>query len=123
MTEPKIKYDEPSDTVQLTFIPGRSATGIELNENLLLRWDPGSGEVIGLDFFNFSVLAQKTEWGVPSYPLYLDALTPEVRDKVVEVLQREPLKRYLRVSALIIPNCEPKPITSLDPDAFMFNAA
>lgn len=123
MTEPKIKYDELSDTVQLTFIPGKSATGIELNENLLLRWDPGSGEAIGLDFFNFSVLAQKTEWGIPSYPLNLDFLAPELRDKVVELLQRDPLKRYLKVSALITPNSEPKPITSLDPEAFMFPAA
>ena len=37
MNEPILNYDEISDTLTILFFPGESATGIELNENLLLR--------------------------------------------------------------------------------------
>ncbi len=32
-----IKYDEIGDTLYISFAPGEKATGIELNEHLLLR--------------------------------------------------------------------------------------
>ena len=37
MREPVFNYDESSDTLTISFFPGESATGIELNDNLLLR--------------------------------------------------------------------------------------
>ncbi|MBK9051231.1 MAG: DUF2283 domain-containing protein [Chloroflexi bacterium] len=37
MNKPHFNYDEPSDTLYVSFSPGESATGIELNEHILLR--------------------------------------------------------------------------------------
>jgi hypothetical protein len=32
MSEPQIHYDEPSDTLYVSFAPGEAATGLELND-------------------------------------------------------------------------------------------
>lgn len=72
-------YDEPSDTLTVSFAPGRSATGIELNEHILLRVDTGAREPMGLTIFEFSVLAQLTEMGPRSFPLSgLADIAPEL---------------------------------------------
>ena len=39
MNKPKFNYDELSDTLYVTFEVGKKATGIELNNNILLRID------------------------------------------------------------------------------------
>ncbi|MBU2611821.1 MAG: DUF2283 domain-containing protein, partial [Chloroflexi bacterium] len=39
MKKPIINYDEASDTLYISFEPGVDATGIELNEHILLRID------------------------------------------------------------------------------------
>jgi len=43
MTKPKFKYDEMRDTFYVSFEPGTEATGIELNEHILLRINMGCG--------------------------------------------------------------------------------
>ena len=37
MKKPIFNYDEISDTLYVSFEPGEKATGIELNEHILLR--------------------------------------------------------------------------------------
>ena len=54
-----IKYDELSDTFYVSFSPGERATGIELNENLLLRVNKAARRAVGLSIFNYSFLAQQ----------------------------------------------------------------
>lgn len=68
MEEPTIRYDEPSDTLHVEFVAGRSATGLELNENILLRVDKVARVAIGLTVLNYSLLAQRTEMGPRSSP-------------------------------------------------------
>jgi len=52
-------YDEVSDTLYVSFAPGEKATGIELNDHILLRVNKKERRAIGLTFFNYSLLAQK----------------------------------------------------------------
>ncbi len=37
MAKPIVNYDEISDTLYISFEPGKKATGIELNDHILLR--------------------------------------------------------------------------------------
>lgn len=121
MFETQTRYDEESDTLQFTFVPGQSATGIELNENILLRVDRTPGEAVGLTIFNFSVLTQPTEMGPRSVPLTgLAGLTPEMRELALSILLRRPVSDHLKLSAYA-PSSDPAelvPITVLEPIAF-----
>lgn len=100
MTEPLIRYDEPSDTLYVSFAPGESATGIELNDHILLRVDKRGGRAVGITFFDYSLLAQQTELGPRSFPLTgLEQLSPDLRALVINILQTEPVSEFLTVSA------------------------
>lgn len=124
MTEPRIRYDEPSDTLYIAFAPGESATGIELNEHILLRVDKREGTVAGLTLFNFSLLAQRTEMGPRSFPLTgLAALPPELRELALALLQRAPVNEYLTISAFTRAGVEMMPITYLQSDKLTSLAA
>lgn len=59
MNKPNFNYDEISDTLYVSFEPGKKATGIELNNNILLRIDKDKRKAIGITFFDYSLLAQK----------------------------------------------------------------
>lgn len=58
MNSPVINYDETSDTLRISFVPNVKATGIELNEHILLRIDKENRQAVGLTFFNYSILIQ-----------------------------------------------------------------
>lgn len=126
MVETQIRYDEESDTLQVTFLPGQSATGLELNENILLRVDRASGQAVGLTIFNFSVLGQPTEMGPRSVPLTgLAELGPELWDVALSILRRSPVSDYLKLSAYT-PSADPRelvPIALLDSVAITSGAA
>lgn len=99
MNEPIFHYDEISDTLTLSFFPSESATGIELNDNLLLRINKQKRYAVSLSIFNYSILAQKPEAGLRSLPLTgLDELSESLRQLVLEILLQKPLSDILAVS-------------------------
>ena len=114
MQEPRITYDEMNDTLYVSFEPGTKATGIELNEHILLRIDKKMRRPIGLTFFEYSVLAQKTDIGPRSFPLAgLSELSADLRQLVLEILLSPPVSGFLSVSAFTPNILETIPITSL----------
>lgn len=114
MKNPISKYDELSDTLHISFTSGENATGIELNEHILLRVNLEERRAVGLTLFDYSVLAQKTEIGFRSLPLNgLDKLPPDVRETVIEILLSSPVKDVLSLSAYTPSTVETIPITSL----------
>lgn len=114
MSEPAFNYDETSDTLYISFAPAEEATGIELNEHILLRIDKRERRAVGLTFFEYSVLAQRTEVGPRSFPLTgLAELSEEVRGIVIEVLLHPPVSDILSVSAYSPSPLETIPITFL----------
>lgn len=116
MKQPVITYDEMSDTLYVSFQPGTKATGIELNEHILLRIDKKSRRPIGLTFFEYSLLVQKTDIGPRSFPLTgLAELSEELREVVIDVLSGPPVSDFLSVSAFTPSLIEETiPITSLN---------
>lgn len=116
MTKPKINYDEMSDTLYVSFEPGTKATGIELNEHILLRIDKNKRRVVGLTFFEYSLLAQKTDVGPRSFPLTgLSELSDDLRQIVLDILLNPPVSDILSVSAFTPSIVETIPITLLRP--------
>ena len=114
MNEPNFNYDEISDTLYISFAPGEKATGIELNENILLRINKPERRVIGLSIFNYSIIAQRTETGLRSFPLTgLAQLSEELRETVLAILQRSPLSEILTVSTYTPSWNESIPIASV----------
>ncbi|KKM07020.1 hypothetical protein LCGC14_1738100 [marine sediment metagenome] len=69
MTKLKFNYDEMSDTLYVSFEPATKATGIELNEHILLRINKDKRRVIDLIFFEYSLLTKKTDVGPRNFPL------------------------------------------------------
>lgn len=121
-----IRYDEPSDTLHVAFAPGRSGTGLELNENILLRVDRTERTAIGLTVFNYSLLAQRTEMGPRSFALTgMVDLPEDLRDLALSLLLCEPVSEFLSISAYS-PDANPAevvPITSLLADRITAGAA
>ncbi len=116
MAAPVINYDEISDTLTVSFSPGEKATGIELNDHILLRINKAERRAVGLTFFEYSILSQRTEVGARSFPLTgLDELSSELRQLVIEVLLHPPVSDILTVSAYTPSVTEMIPITSLQP--------
>ena len=114
MNEPLFNYDEVSDTLYISFAPGEKATGIELNENMLLRINKQERRAIGLSIFDYSIIAQRTETGLRSLPLTgLTQLSEGVREIVLEILQSSPIKEILAVSTYTPSLAESTPIASL----------
>jgi len=114
MTKPNYNYDEISDTLYVSFFPGEKATGIELNDHILLRIDEKEQKAIGITFFEYSILAQKTEFGPRSFPLSgLSQLPSELREIVHGILLNPPVSDILTLSAYTPSSVEVIPITSI----------
>lgn len=114
MATPIFNYDEMSDTLYVSFAPGEKATGIELNDHILLRINKTERQAVGLTFFEYSLLAQRTEVGPRSFPLNgLAQLSTELKEMVLDILQRSPVNNFLSLSAYTPSLVEMIPITSL----------
>lgn len=116
MTTPSMNYDEASDTLYISFVPGEEATGIELSDHILLRLNKAERRAVGLTFFEYSLLAQPTEIGPRSFPLTgLAELSNELRELVLEAILRPPVSDFLRLSAYTPSVTETVPITFMLP--------
>ena len=120
MDKPIFNYDEISDTLTISFFPGEAATGIELNENILLRINKQQRYAVSLSIFNYSILAQKTEAGLRSLPLTgLEALSDKLRKTVLEILLKEPLSVILPISTYTPSLSESVPIATIHASALL----
>jgi len=110
-------YDEMSDTLYVSFAPGENATGIELNDYILLRINKQERRAIGLTFFEYSLLAQQTELGPRSFPLTgLAQLSAELSKVVMHILRQPPVSELLSLSAYTpAAITEPTPIMAVKP--------
>ena len=98
--EPAYSYDKEADVLYISFSPGEKATtAVELNDNILLRFNRAERRVIGLTLMDFSVLVQLTELGPRSFPLNgLRELEPDWQDMVIDIITRPPVSQVLQVS-------------------------
>jgi uncharacterized protein YuzE len=118
MDRPEYNYDQTSDTLYVSFAPGEKATGIELNDHILLRINKVERRAVGLTIFEYSLLAQRTEWGIRSFPMTgLAQLSGELQDLVLDIVRRPPVSDVLSLSAYTPSSVETIPITWLQPAA------
>lgn len=118
MTDLIWNYDEVSDTLYVSFAPGEQATGIELNDHILLRINKKERRAIGLTFLDYSLLAQRTDVGPRSFPLTgIAELSEELREIVLDILRRPPVSDILFLSSYTPSIAETIPITWLQPAA------
>ena len=114
MTQPIFNYDEISDTLYVSFVPGEQATSIELTPHILLRFNKQERKAVGITFLEYSLLAQKTDIGLRSFPLTgLGELSENLRDIVIDILQRPPVSDVLLLSSYTPSISETIPITLL----------
>ena len=114
MNTPTIDYDELSDTLYVSFEADKKATGIELNDHILLRIDKQRRKAIGITFFDYSILAQNADYGPRSFPLTgLSNLSAKTQEIVLEILSTSPIKEFLLLSTYTPSSSEVIPITSL----------
>ena len=116
MAEPIFHYDEASDTLSVSFAPGEAATGIALNDHMLLRSNKHERRTVGLTLCNYSVLAQPTEAGPRSFPLTgLIQLSADLRALVLDMLRRPPVCKLLALSTYTPSLVDTVPIATLQP--------
>jgi uncharacterized protein YuzE len=67
---PTYSYDQEVDVLYISFAPGEQPTAaVELNDNILLRFNLSEKYAVGLTLMDFSVLVQMTQLGPRSFPL------------------------------------------------------
>lgn len=114
MSQASVNYDEISDTLYVSFEPGAKATGIELNENILLRIDKARRKAIGITFLNYSLLSQNADFGPRSFPLTgISKIPDEIRETVLEIISTAPVRDFLSLSTYTPSFADAIPITLL----------
>jgi uncharacterized protein YuzE len=112
---PTYSYDKEADVLYISFSPGEKATAaVELNDNILLRFNRAEKRAIGLTLMDFSVLVQLTNLGPRSFPLTgLKELEAEWQETVIEIITKPPISQILKISSYSPSPAETVPITSV----------
>ncbi|MEZ4729964.1 MAG: DUF2283 domain-containing protein [Caldilineaceae bacterium] len=99
----RIEYDREGDTLEIFFADG-AGRGLELTDEIVLRYDRECGRPLSLIFLTFSKLMQPTAYGSESFYLRgLARLSDADRQQVMQILTSPPVNQYLHVSALAQP--------------------
>ncbi len=116
MQKPTYSYDKEADVLYISFSPGEKPTAaVELNDNILLRFNRAEKRAIGLTLMDFSVLVQLTRLGPRNFPLTgLKNLEPEWQETVIEIITAPPVNQILKVSSYMSSPMEAVPITSIE---------
>lgn len=114
--EPIYSYDKEADVLYISFSPGEKATSaVELNDNILLRFNRAEQRAIGLTLMDFSVLIQLTNLGPRSFPLSgLQDLEPDWQEMVINIITKPPVNQILRVSVYTPSLTETVPIALVE---------
>jgi hypothetical protein len=97
----KAKYDREGDILSLFFkdVKGQRNTGVELNDNIVLYFNPDTKEALCLIVIDYSKMIARTdrgEWG--AFPLSgLSRLPSEVKATVLKILTSAPVNEFLAV--------------------------
>jgi uncharacterized protein YuzE len=109
-------YDREADILSVSFFPGEVPTAaVELNDNILLRFNRAEKRAIGLTLMDFSVLIQRTKLGPRSFPLTgLKDLETDWQETVIDIITSAPVNQILRISSYSPTAAEVVPITSVE---------
>lgn len=114
-TPVRLVYDPEADMLEIFFGTNEPATGIELTDHIVLRLNLQTKRAVSLLLMDFSILAERTEYGPRSYPLTtLHALPDEVRAVVLQVVTSMPVQQFLKVSHFQMSLTERVPLTYVE---------
>ena len=114
-TPVRLVYDPEADMLEIFFGTNEPATGIELTDHIVLRLNLQTKRAVSVLLLNFSILAERTEYGPRSYPLTtLHTLPDEVRAVVLQVITSMPVKQFLKVSHFQASPTESVPLTYVE---------
>jgi hypothetical protein len=98
-TPVRLVYDQEADILEIFFGENEPATGVELTDHILLRLNRPTKRAISLLLLDFSILAERTEYGPRSYSLdNLDKLPEDLRELVLQLVTSLPVSQFLKVS-------------------------
>jgi len=117
--EPIYSYDKDVDVLYISFSPGEKATSaVELNDNILLRFNKEEKRAVGLTLMDFSVLIQLTNLGPRSFPLTgLKDLDQEWQEMIIEMIKSPPVNQILKMLAYTPSLTETMPIMMVEKPA------
>jgi uncharacterized protein YuzE len=109
-------YDKEADILYISFAPDERATSaVELNENILLRFNLAERRAIGLTLMDFSVLVELTNIGPRSFPLSgLDDLEPDWQEMVLDIVSRQPVNQILKLQVFTPALSKSMPATTIE---------
>ncbi len=106
--EVEIEYDREGDTLEVLFARG-SGRGVELSEEIVLRYDAQTNQPLSLIFLGFSHFMEQTPYGPESYRLTgLERLPSQESEQILQILTSSPVDQYLHVSALALSIKQPR---------------
>jgi len=108
-------YDKEGDILELFFNAG-GGFGVDLADNVVLRYNRDSETALSLILTNFSYLTQPTKFGPLSFHLTaLNNLPQDMQHIVLNIITSFPVNRFLKISDLLLPTYDdPQPITFLE---------
>ena len=97
--------------------------GVDLTENIVLRYDRQTQEPLSLILIGFARLIQPTPFGPPSFRLTeLTKLPSDMQEVVLDMLHAAPINHFLKVSGLLLaPGQQLQPITYLEQPTKLFS--
>lgn len=109
-------YDQDVDILYISFGSDLAATtAVELNENILLRFNLAERRAVGLTLMDFSVLVQPTPMGSRHFPLSgLQELDPDWQEIVLDLLTASPVNHILTIAAYSASAHEMLPIVAIE---------
>ena len=115
----RLVYDESGDILDIFFGENKPATGVELTDDILLRLNSTTGQVVSLTLLHFSILTEQTEYGPRSYPLdKLEELPVNLKELVVRSLTTMPVNQFLKLSYFQESLTKRVPFTYVEPFHF-----
>ena len=116
-------YDQDVDILYISFAPGEKATAaVEINDNILLRFNLEERRAVGLTLMDFSVLVQPTTLGPRHFPLNgLAELEPGWQELVLGLLASPPVNRILTIASFSASANETIPIVAIETPLAMVN--
>lgn len=107
-------YDKEGDVLEIFFQRG-GGCGIDLTDEIVLRYDVETGNPLSLIFLCFSALMQSAEFGPPSFRLKLEEMPDDVRQMVLKIITTRPVNHFLKVLTYSPPRAKrPVPITYVE---------
>ena len=92
-------YDEEADILEIFFGENEPATGVELNDYIILRLNRQTRRAVSLTLLHFSILTEHTEYGPRSYPLAkLDEVTEDLQELVLHLVTSMPVSQFVKLS-------------------------